>query len=230
MRSSTRLIRSQASRRSKPLCITWIRTPTGYGTAIAEGKEVRDFAGRPYVMETALHADFALIKAWKGDKWGNLIYRKTARNFNPMMATAGKVTIAEVQSAMANPNVSFKVCEIAMKNNSIVKSQLLSGVQTVPDGIYEIVSTVMDFQFTSSVAHLKPSSSLCSTQLSRDGPTTITRVWPNEPLAKWINICIANSAAGPVGAIPRRPAAGNSAAIGKDNKTAQSSAMVQTRY
>ena len=72
-------------------------TPTGYGTVIAEGKEVRDFNGRPYVMETALHADFALIKAWKGDKWGNLIYRKTARNFNPMMATAAKVTIAEVE-------------------------------------------------------------------------------------------------------------------------------------
>jgi 3-oxoacid CoA-transferase subunit A len=72
-------------------------TPTGYGTIVAEGKETREFDGRPYVMEKALTADFALIKAWKGDKWGNLMYRKTARNFNPMMATAAKVTIAEVE-------------------------------------------------------------------------------------------------------------------------------------
>jgi 3-oxoacid CoA-transferase subunit A len=72
-------------------------TPTGYGTVIAEGKEAREFDGRPYIMERALQADFALIKAWKGDKWGNLVYRKTARNFNPMMATAARVTIAEVE-------------------------------------------------------------------------------------------------------------------------------------
>jgi 3-oxoacid CoA-transferase subunit A len=72
-------------------------TPTGVGTIVAEGKETREFDGRQYVMERALKADFALIKAWKGDKWGNLIYRKTARNFNPMMATAAKVTIAEVE-------------------------------------------------------------------------------------------------------------------------------------
>ena len=72
-------------------------TPTGFGTVVAEGKETREFDGRPYVMEHALKADFALIKAWKGDKWGNLVYRKTARNFNPMMATAAKVTIAEVE-------------------------------------------------------------------------------------------------------------------------------------
>src|SRR6059058_2493049 len=72
-------------------------TPTGYGTVIGEGKEVRDFDGRPHVMERALHADFAFVKAWKGDKWGNLVYRKTARNLNPMMATAAKVTIAEVE-------------------------------------------------------------------------------------------------------------------------------------
>src|SRR5882762_2968819 len=72
-------------------------TPTGVGTVVAEGKETRDFDGRPYVMERAIKADFALIKAWKGDKWGNLVYRKTARNFNPMMATAAKVTIAEVE-------------------------------------------------------------------------------------------------------------------------------------
>jgi 3-oxoacid CoA-transferase subunit A len=72
-------------------------TPTGVGTIVAEGKEVREFDGRPYVMERALKADFALIKAYKGDKWGNLIYRKTARNFNPMMAMAAKVTIVEVE-------------------------------------------------------------------------------------------------------------------------------------
>jgi 3-oxoacid CoA-transferase subunit A len=72
-------------------------TPTGVGTVVAQNKETREFDGRIYVMEHALKADFALIKAWKGDKWGNLVYRKTARNFNPMMATAGKVTIAEVE-------------------------------------------------------------------------------------------------------------------------------------
>ena len=72
-------------------------TPTGVGTVVAEGKETRDFEGRPYVMERGLKADFALIKAWKGDKWGNLVFRKTARNFSPMMATAAKVTIVEVE-------------------------------------------------------------------------------------------------------------------------------------
>ena len=72
-------------------------TPTGVGTIVAEGKETREFNGRTYVMERALKADFALIKAWKGDKWVNLVYRKTARNFNPMMATAAEVTIAEVE-------------------------------------------------------------------------------------------------------------------------------------
>jgi|SRR5437667_9742174 len=72
-------------------------TPTGFGTIVAENKETRDFDGRMYVMEHALKADFALVKAWKGDTWGNLVYRKTARNFNPMMATAAKITIAEVE-------------------------------------------------------------------------------------------------------------------------------------
>ncbi|MFZ0772265.1 MAG: CoA transferase subunit A [Candidatus Sulfotelmatobacter sp.] len=72
-------------------------TPTGVGTVVAEGKETREFDGRTYVMEHGLKADFALVKAWKGDKEGNLVYRKTARNFNPMMATAAKVTIAEVE-------------------------------------------------------------------------------------------------------------------------------------
>jgi 3-oxoacid CoA-transferase subunit A len=72
-------------------------TPTGVGTVVADKKETREFDGRTYVMERALKADFALIKAWKGDTWGNLIYRKTARNFSPMMATAAKVTIVEVE-------------------------------------------------------------------------------------------------------------------------------------
>jgi 3-oxoacid CoA-transferase subunit A len=72
-------------------------TPAGAGTMIAENKETREFDGQMYLMERALMADFALVKAWKGDKWGNLVYRKTARNFNPMMATAAKVTIAEVE-------------------------------------------------------------------------------------------------------------------------------------
>lgn len=72
-------------------------TPTGVGTVIAQGKETREFEGRPYLLECALKADFAFVKGWKGDRWGNLIYRKTARNFNPLMATAAKVTIAEVE-------------------------------------------------------------------------------------------------------------------------------------
>jgi 3-oxoacid CoA-transferase subunit A len=72
-------------------------TPTGAGTIVAEGKEQREFNGRLHVLESALKADFALIRAWKGDRWGNLVFRKTARNFNPVMATAAKVTIAEVE-------------------------------------------------------------------------------------------------------------------------------------
>ena len=72
-------------------------TPTGVGTLVAEGKEVREIDGRLYVMERALTADFSLVKAWKGDRHGNLIYRATARNFNPVMATAGRITIAEVE-------------------------------------------------------------------------------------------------------------------------------------
>ena len=72
-------------------------TPTGVGTVVAKDKETREFDGRLYLMEHALKADFGLVKAWKGDKWGNLVYRKTARNFNPMMATAARVTIAEVE-------------------------------------------------------------------------------------------------------------------------------------
>jgi 3-oxoacid CoA-transferase subunit A len=72
-------------------------TPAGYGTEVAEGKETREFNGKMYVMEFGLRADFALVKAWKGDRFGNLVYKRTARNFNPMMAMAGKVTVAEVE-------------------------------------------------------------------------------------------------------------------------------------
>ena len=72
-------------------------TPTGYGTVVANGKDVRWFDGRPYIMEHGLFADFAIIKAWRADRHGNLVYRATARNFNPMMATAARVTIAEVE-------------------------------------------------------------------------------------------------------------------------------------
>jgi 3-oxoacid CoA-transferase subunit A len=72
-------------------------TPTGYGTLAAEGKEIREFNGRPHVLVPALRGDFAFIKAWKGDRWGNLIYRKTARNYNAVMATAATHVIAEVE-------------------------------------------------------------------------------------------------------------------------------------
>lgn len=72
-------------------------TPTGVGTPIADNKEVRVFDGKPYLMEMGIKADFALVKAWKGDHFGNLVFRKTARNFNPMAAMAGKITIAEVE-------------------------------------------------------------------------------------------------------------------------------------
>ena len=74
-----------------------IFTPAGVGTEVAEGKEVREFNGKQYLMEYAFDADFAIVKAWKGDTQGNLIYKETARNFNPMMAMAGKITIAEVE-------------------------------------------------------------------------------------------------------------------------------------
>lgn len=75
-------------------------TPTGFGTEVAEGKETREFDGQMYVMERAFHADFALVKAWKGDTDGNLIFKGTARNFNPLMAAAGKITIAEVEELL----------------------------------------------------------------------------------------------------------------------------------
>jgi len=83
-------------------------TPAGYGTEVAEGKEVRIFNGKPHILESALHADFAIVKAWKGDTEGNLVFKATARNFNPMMAMAGKITIAEVEELLPagelNPN------------------------------------------------------------------------------------------------------------------------------
>jgi 3-oxoacid CoA-transferase subunit A len=83
-------------------------TPAGYGTEVAEGKEVRVFNGKPHILESALTADFAIVKAWKGDTEGNLVFKATARNFNPMMATAGKITIAEVEELVPagdlNPN------------------------------------------------------------------------------------------------------------------------------
>ncbi len=72
-------------------------TPAGYGTEVAEGKEVREFNGKPHILESALTADFAIVKAWKGDRAGNLVFKGTARNFNPPMAMAGKITIAEVE-------------------------------------------------------------------------------------------------------------------------------------
>ncbi len=72
-------------------------TPTGVGTLVAEGKEVREFDGRSFILERGIRGDFALVKAWKADTYGNLIYRKTARNFNPMIASAGKITVAEVE-------------------------------------------------------------------------------------------------------------------------------------
>jgi len=77
-------------------------TQTGYGTEVAEGKEVREFNGKQHILEEALTADFAIVKAWKGDHSGNLIFKATARNFNPLMAMAGKITIAEVEELVPN--------------------------------------------------------------------------------------------------------------------------------
>ncbi|CAI1565237.1 Probable succinyl-CoA:3-ketoacid-coenzyme A transferase subunit A [Serratia marcescens] len=76
-------------------------TATGYGTPVAEGKEVREFNGRPYIMETAITGDFAIVKGWKADHFGNVIYRHTAQNFNPLMATAGRITVVEVEEIVA---------------------------------------------------------------------------------------------------------------------------------
>ena len=83
-------------------------TPAGYGTEVAKGKEVREYGGKPHILETSLTADFAFVKAWKGDTAGNLIFKGTARNFNPIMAMAGKITVAEVEELVPagklNPN------------------------------------------------------------------------------------------------------------------------------
>lgn len=84
-------------------------TPTGYGTLLAEGKETRMINGRHYVLESPIHADFALIKALRGDRWGNLVYRKTARNFGPIMAMAAKTTIAQVQDIVALGDIDPEV-------------------------------------------------------------------------------------------------------------------------
>ena len=81
-------------------------TPAGFGTEISKGKEVRNFNGKPHILETALNADFAIVKAWKGDTAGNLIYKGTARNFNPLMAMAGKITIAEVEELVSLANLT----------------------------------------------------------------------------------------------------------------------------
>ncbi|TQV79506.1 CoA transferase subunit A [Exilibacterium tricleocarpae] len=76
-------------------------TATGYGTPVGEGKEVREFDGRPYILEQAIKGDFAIVKGWKADRYGNVIYRHTAQNFNPMAATAGKITVVEVEEIVA---------------------------------------------------------------------------------------------------------------------------------
>jgi 3-oxoacid CoA-transferase A subunit len=81
-------------------------TPTGYGTLAAEGKEIREFNGRPHVLVPALRGDFAFVKAWKGDRWGNLVYRKTARNYNAVMATAANYVIAEVEEIVELGNLN----------------------------------------------------------------------------------------------------------------------------
>lgn len=100
-------------------------TPAGVGTPIADGKEIRVFGGKEYVLEEALQADFSLVRAWKADKMGNLIYHKTARNFNPMMAAAGKITIAEVETIHEigefNPN--------EIHTPSIYVQRLIEGMQ-----------------------------------------------------------------------------------------------------
>ena len=100
-------------------------TPTGFGTIIAEGKETREFNGRMYVLEQAMTADFAFIKAWKGDRLGNLAYRRTARNFNPMMATAGRIAIAEVEE-LVQPG---EIDPDAVHTPAIYIKRILQGTQ-----------------------------------------------------------------------------------------------------
>ncbi|HYL35680.1 MAG TPA: CoA transferase subunit A [Bryobacteraceae bacterium] len=100
-------------------------TPTGVGTVVADGKETREFNGRTYLMETGLVADFALVKAWRGDWAGNLVYRKAARNFNPMMATAARITIAEVEE-LVEPG---RIDPDAVVTPGIYVKRILQGVQ-----------------------------------------------------------------------------------------------------
>jgi 3-oxoadipate CoA-transferase alpha subunit len=105
-------------------------TPTGYGTLLAEGKETREINGRHYVLESPIHADFALIKAEKGDRWGNLVYRKTARNFGPIMAMAAKVTIAQVRDVVALGELDPEVIVTpGIFVQRVVKSDLKGNVQ-----------------------------------------------------------------------------------------------------
>jgi len=101
-------------------------TPAGYGTLAAEGKEVRDFDGRSYVLERVLRGNFALVKAWKGDRWGNLIYRKTARNFNPMIATPADDVIAEVEEIVELD--ALQVDEKGTLANWAVPGEMLKGM------------------------------------------------------------------------------------------------------
>ena len=109
-------------------------TPTGFGTQLAEGKETRRIDGRDYVLEYPIHADFALVKAYKGDRWGNLVYRKTARNFGPVMATAAKCTIAQVAEivelgeldpeAIVTPGIFVKrVVKVAGASNAAARTE-----------------------------------------------------------------------------------------------------------
>ena len=100
-------------------------TPTGYGTLVAEGKETRMIDGREYVLERGIRADFALVKAWKADAYGNLVYRKTARNFNPMMATAARITLAEVEHLVAPGDIEPD----AVHTPGIFVQHILQGVE-----------------------------------------------------------------------------------------------------
>jgi 3-oxoacid CoA-transferase subunit A len=99
-------------------------TPAGYGTEIAEGKEIRAFNGKNYLMEMALYADFAIVKAWKGDKYGNLVFRKTTRNFSSSMARAGKITIAEVEHLVEPGELDPDEIHVA----SVYVSRIFQGV------------------------------------------------------------------------------------------------------
>jgi 3-oxoacid CoA-transferase subunit A len=112
-------------------------TPTGYGTLAAEGKETREIDGRHYVLERALHADFALVKAHRGDRAGNLVYRKTARNFNPVMATAATTTIAEVEAlvepgdldpeCIVTPGIFVRHIVVASGYEKLIEKRTLRG-------------------------------------------------------------------------------------------------------